>query len=258
MDLMNAYRLARRNVQVNTDPGTLVFLLLMPTIYLVFMGYMYGSLIGHLSVGGHAVSYISFLSPGIIAFQTLTAGAVAGSMLWSDRRYGMFEQILSTPYTRAEYLLGIIFTTMALSIFGAIVMILISLAVGALVTITVPGVAVIIFSLIFGSLFWGSFMLALAAKSKSNQMYNSIQVIILFLAGFASTVFYPISAGTPAVLRYIMILNPLTYITDTIRAGYVSSFNAAFLGQEAILVAETKLIFILAVLLYRNVRVGVK
>ncbi|MBX8635528.1 MAG: ABC transporter permease [Thermoplasmata archaeon] len=258
MDLMNAYRLARRNVQVNTDPGTLVFLLLMPTIYLIFMGYMYGSLISNLSVGGHSVSYISFLSPGIIAFQTLTAGSVAGSMLWSDRRYGMFEQILSIPYTRAEYLLGIIFTTMALSIFGALAMLLISLVIGALVSITALGVAAIIFSLIFGSLFWGSFNLALAAKSRSNQMYNSIQVIILFLAGFASTVFYPISAGTPAALRYIMVLNPLTYITDTIRAGYVSSFNTAFLGEEAILVAETTFIFILAVLLYRNVRVGVK
>ncbi len=258
MDLQNAYRLARRNVMVNTDPGTLVFLLLMPTIYLVFMGYMYGSLIGNLSVGGHSVHYISFLSPGIIAFQTLTAGAVAGSMLWSDRRYGMFEQILSAPYTRAEYLLGIIFTTMALSIFGALVMILISLAIGAIVSITFPGIVVITLSLILGSLFWGSFMLALAAKSKSNQMYNSIQVIILFLAGFASTVFYPISAGTPALLRDIMILNPLTYVTDTIRAGYVSSFGVAFIGDELILAAETTFIFILAVLLYRKVRIGVK
>jgi len=258
MDLMNAYRLARRNILVNTDPGTLIFLILMPTIYLIFMGYMYGSLIGNLSVGGHSIHYISFLSPGIIAFQTLTAGAVAGSMLWSDRRYGMFEQILSAPYTRAEYLLGIIFTTMALSIFGAIVMILISLALKAIVSITILGTAAIIFSLIFGSLFWGSFMLALAAKSKSNQMYNSIQVLILFLASFASTVFYPISSGTPAVLRYIMILNPLTYITDTIRSGYVSSFGITFIGNEIILIAETLFVFILAVLLYRNVRVGVK
>ncbi len=258
MDLLNAYRLAKRNILVNTDPGTLVFLILMPTIYLIFMGYMYGSLIGSISVGGHSIHYITFLSPGIIAFQTLTAGAVAGSMLWSDRRYGMFEQILSAPYTRAEYLLGIIFTTMALSIFGALVMILISLAVGAVVSISAQGIAAILFSLVFGSLFWGSFMLALAAKSKSNQMYNSLQMIILFLAGFASTVFYPISPGTPAALRYIMILNPLTYVTDTIRAGYVSTFGADFIADEAILVAETVFVFILAVLFYRKVRIGVK
>ncbi|MBX8631347.1 MAG: ABC transporter permease [Thermoplasmata archaeon] len=258
MDIISSYRLAKRNVLVNTDPGTLIFLIMMPTIYLVFMGYMYGSLISGLSIGGHSVQYISFLSPGIIAFQTLTAGAVAGSMLWSDRRYGMFEQILSGPYTRAEYLLGIIFTTMALSTFGAIVMLLLSFVLRATVSISPISLAAIVVSLIFGSLFWGSFMLALAAKSKSNQMYNSIQILILFFASFASTVFYPVSANTPAILRYTMVVNPLTYVTDAIRDGYVANFGLSFFTDEAVLIAETAFMFLIALMFYRKVRVGVK
>jgi ABC-2 type transport system permease protein len=257
-DIISAYRLARRNLIVNTDPGTLVFLIMMPTIYLVFMGYMYGSLISGLSVGGHTINYISFLAPGIISFQALTAGAVAGSMLWSDRRYGMFEQILSCPYTRAEYLLGIIFTTMALSIFGALIMLLLSVLLRATVSLALTAIIAIVASLIFGSLFWGSFMLALAAKSRSNQMYNSIQILILFFASFASTVFYPVSANTPALLRYITVFNPLTYLTDAIRYGYVANFGMGFVTDEAILIAETLVMFVISLIFYRNVRIGVK
>jgi len=258
MDLVGAYRLAKRNILVNTDPGTLVFLLLMPTMYLVFMGYMYGSLISGLSVAGHSIQYISFLSPGIISFQTLTAGAVAGSMLWSDRRYGMFEQILSGPYTRAEYLLGIMFTTMSLSIFGALVMLLLSILLRAALSFSIMALAGIVFTLILGSLFWGSFMLALAAKSKSNQMYNSLQVLILFFASFASTAFYPVSASSPAILRYIIAVNPLTYITDALRDGYVGSFPASFFGSELLLSVETAAMFAIALIFYRKVKVGVR
>ncbi|MEM3852634.1 MAG: ABC transporter permease [Methanomassiliicoccales archaeon] len=258
MDMLNAFRLTRRNLAVNTDPGTLVFLLLMPTMYLVFMGYMYGSLITNISVSSHAINYISFLAPGIISFQALTAGSVAGSMLWSDRRYGMFEQILSGPYTRAEYLMGIIITTMALSIFGALFMLFLSFILRATISLSLMTILSIIVSLVFGSLFWGSLMLALAAKSKSNQMYNSIQILILFFASFASTVFYPLSSAIPLALRYTAIANPLTYLSDSIRFAYVGHFGVSFVLDEAVLLIETIVMFLIALLFYRNVRVGVR
>ena len=57
MNILNSYRLMIRNVRVNTDPGTLVFLVLMPTIYLVFMGYMFGTLISQIPVGTTSINY---------------------------------------------------------------------------------------------------------------------------------------------------------------------------------------------------------
>ncbi len=258
MDLVNSYRLAKRNILVNTDPGTMVFLLLMPTLYLVFMGYMFGSLISSIPVGASKINYMNFLSPGIISFQTLTAGAVAGGMLWSDRRYGMFEQIISGPYTRAEYLLGIMFTTISIAIFGALIMLLISFALVGGISFGVAGFALIIFNLVLGSLFWGAFMLALAAVSKSNQMYNSIQVLILFFASFASTVFYPISQSAPLALRYTVTLNPLTYVADAIRDGYISLFGPSLIYDEIVLALATVVMFVIALLSYRTIRIGVK
>lgn len=258
MDLVNSYRLAKRNILVNTDPGTMVFLLMMPTLYLVFMGYMFGSLISGIQVGASNVNYMDFLSPGIISFQTLTAGAVAGGMLWSDRRYGMFEQIISGPYTRAEYLLGIMFTTISIAIFGAVIMLLISFALVGGISFGIAGFSIIILNLVLGSLFWGAFMLALAAVSKSNQMYNSIQVLILFFASFASTVFYPVSLSAPIALRYTVMFNPLTYVADAIRDGYISLFGPALLIDEMVLALSTVVMFVIALLSYRTIRIGVK
>jgi ABC-2 type transport system permease protein len=150
------------------------------------------------------------------------------------------------------------FTTIALAIFGAIIMIIISSLLIGGITFGLAGLGIIMLNLIVGSIFWGAFLLALAAISKSNQMYNSLQVIILFFASFASTVFYPISGSTPAALRYTVALNPLTYIADTVRDGYISLFNGSLIVDELILLFATIVMFMIALLSYRTIKIGVK
>lgn len=257
MNVAKAIRLTVRNVRINTDPGTLVFLILMPTIYLIFMGYMFGSLIGEIGVSTSKVSYQEFLSPGIIAFQTVTAGVVSGSMLWSDRRYGMFEQILSAPYTRTEYLFGILLTTLVFGLIGSGLMLAISEAFMSYVAISLIGAGMIVLEIVVGSLFWGCLFLAISALVTSNQAYNSIQILIIFFADFASTVFYPISPSTPVALKYLINANPLTYIANGLRSGYVSAINSAAILELVAVILEAFVALVIATLLYRKIRVGV-
>ena len=257
MNVLNSYRLMIRNVRINTDPGTLVFLILMPTIYLVFMGYMFGTLISGINVANSTVNYSVFLSPGIIAFETTTAGVVAGSLLWSDRRYGMFEQILSSPYKRSEYLFGILLTTIVFGFIGSGIMLAFSEIAMSYRPISPLGAGMIVVNVFLGSIFWGCLFLAIAAKVKSNQAYNSIQILIIFFADFASTVFYPITSATPSALKYLFYANPLTYIADGVRAGYVSQINGSDMLQLLVITIETAIIVIIASLLYRRVRVGI-
>jgi ABC-2 type transport system permease protein len=257
MNILNSYRLMIRNVRVNTDPGTLVFLVLMPTIYLVFMGYMFGTLISQIPVGTTSINYKEFLSPGIAAFETATAGIVAGGLLWSDRRYGMFEQILSSPYTRAEYLFGILLTTLVFGFIGSGIMMLVSEAFLDYTAISLMGLGLIVVSISLGSLFFGCMFLAIAAKVKSNQAYNSLTILIIFLVDFASTVFYPITSATPEALKILFYVNPLTYIADVVRAGYISTVTTTNFVELLVSLIETIVMVAIAVLLYRKVRVGV-
>lgn len=265
----NSMRLAWRNLRVNTDPGSLLIILGLPAMYLIFMGSMFVSIIPNFVIGGYAFSYESFLAGGILAFETVMAGTVGGSMLWADRRFGMFAQVLSGPFTRTEYLFGMIIATVLASLAGSFALIILGVVLGGVFTITLLGMSLILLTLIVGGIFFCSLMLFIAAKVNSNQAYNSIQVLIIFVISFISDAYYPISGKTPLVLQLVSYINPLTYVTDGIRAGLVPQSHMAsiftFWGalgtagaplEIAMLVAETVAMFLIAYWTYRNVRVS--
>jgi ABC-2 type transport system permease protein len=253
----NSIRLAWRNLKVNMDPGSLVVIVGLPAMYLLLQGTMYAAVIPAAFLGG--VNYITYLAPGIVAFQTVMAGTVGGSMLWSDRRYGMFSQILSGPFSRTQYLLGIIAATMAASLAGATLMIVLSVPLGSHIVFSLAGIGLVLLNLIVGGVFFCSMMLYIAAKVTSNQAYNSIQIIILFVINFVADVFYPLTSKTPRVLYYAAYANPLTYIADGIRAGLGSPSNFFTIWnplETVVLIVETTCLFLLAYRTYSRVKIS--
>jgi ABC-2 type transport system permease protein len=236
-------RLIYRNLSVNTDIGTIFFVVGLPTLYLVFFGYGYQSFIP----GGK--SYIEFLTPGILSFQTLIAGTVAGSMLWLDRRFGMLAQLLVGPFTRLQYLLGLIITSLILGIFGGMVM----LAVSSLIEphiLEFGGLILMLAAIVVGSVCYGSIMLLISALVKSQNTYNSIQVSVIFLSNFASTVFYPYSDALPLPLRFLFLANPLTYISNTVRDGYLNTYSSLDLIQFILTSTFTLFVLLLSARAY--------
>ncbi|MGI0071868.1 MAG: ABC transporter permease [Thermoplasmata archaeon] len=243
----NLLRLIYRNVVVNTDPGSLVILLGLPGMYLVFFGFGFQSLEG---TGGSGMSYLVFLTPGIMAFQAVMAGTVGGSILWADRRWGMLGQLLVGPFSRLEYLLGILLTSMLFGLGGAAVML--AVAFGLLHTIPTGFVAlgVVFGTIVVGSLFFGALMLLLAALIKSNTAYNSVQILLIFIVNFASTVFYPLSSGLPVVLRALFVANPLTYVSNTVRGAYTGTLSTGDGWETLVLGVETVIMLFLATRAY--------
>lgn len=220
---------------VNTDPASLVILIVLPAMYLVFFGYGFQSLIP--SSGGE--SYLRFLSPGIMSFQTLIAGTFGGSMLWADRRFGMLTQLLVGPFSRLEYLLGLIITALIFGLAGSFLMMLVAFALLHSLALTAQGVSLMVGSITVGSVLFGAVMLLISAYVKSNTTYNSIQVLLLFFVNFASPVFYPYSSSLPVAIRVLFYINPLTYVANTVRDGFLSTISLADGYQFAALVVVT-------------------
>jgi ABC-2 type transport system permease protein len=245
--LPNLLRLIYRNIRVNTDPGSLVILIGLPGMYLVFFGFGFSSLASG-GAGGNA--YLSYLTPGIMSFQVVMAGTVGGSMLWADRRWGMLSQLLVGPFTRLQYLLGIMFTSMLFGLGGAAVML--AVAFGLLGSIPTHALALgsIFGTIVLGSIFFGALMLLLGALVKSNTAYNSIQILLLFVVNFASTVFYPLSSSLPVALKILFDVNPLTYVADAVRGAYFGTLTSMDGYQVLVLVVETVVILILATQAY--------
>lgn len=228
---------------MNTDPASLTILLGLPAMYLIFFGFGFQSLAAG---GGAGTRYLAFLAPGIMAFQSVMAGTVAGSMLWADRRWGMLAQLLVGPFTRLEYLLGIIVTSALFGLGGAAVMLGIAVLLLGTTSLTFGGVALMFGVIAIGSLLFGALMLLIAALVKSNNAYNSIQILLIFLVSFASTVYYPLTSSLPLALRVLFIVNPLTYIADWTRGGYAASFGSNNPFEIVVLVAEMVVLLVLA------------
>ncbi len=247
MPIPNLLRLVYRNIVVNTDPGSLVILLGLPALYLVFFGFGFQSIAAS---GGGGTSYLRFLTPGILAFQAVMAGTVGGSILWADRRWGMLSQLLVGPFTRLQYLLGIMLSSMIFGLGGALVMLGVAAALIGLGPLGVVGLVGILAAITVGSIFFGALMLLLSALVKSNTTYNSIQILLIFVLNFASTVFYPLSPGLPLALRALFEVNPLTYVSDAVRGSYNGAFTPTDLYQVLLLGAETVVVLFLAVRAY--------
>ena len=229
-------RLVYRNVVVNTDYGTLIILVGLPALYLVFFGYGFQSL-----AAGASHSYIDFLAPGLVSFQTVMAGIVGGSMLWADSRWVMLAQLLVGPFSRLQYLLGIMLTSVVFGFAGAAVMMVAAYLLTGSLAVTAAGALLIVAAILVGSILFGSLMLFISALVKSNNAYNSIQVLIIFIVNFASTVFYSISPAIPAPLRALFLVNPLTYLANVVRDGYMGTVTTGdlyqLLGVAAVMLA---------------------
>lgn len=185
-----------------------------------------------------------------MSFQAVMAGVVGGSMLWADRRWGMLAQLLVGPFTRIEYLFGIMLTSLLFGLGGAAVMLVISVALLGTATLTVVGALALFGAIALGSIFFGSLMLLIAALVKSNTAYNSIQVLLIFIVNFASTVFYPFSSKLPYILQVLFAINPLTYIADAARAGYQGTLSSTNGYEMLILAVESVVVLFLATRAY--------
>jgi len=240
-------KLMYRNVMVNVDPGTLIILIGLPAMYLVFFGFGFGAMI---PLPGGTAAYLTFLTPGIMSVQCLMAGTVGGSMLWADRRWGMLAQLLVGPFTRLQYLLGIMFTSLLFGLVGAFVMLMGAFLIIGSLQITLWGALTAFAVIALGSIFFGSLMLLIAGLVKSNNAYNSIQILILFVVNFASTVFYSFSGGLPLPIQVLFQVNPLTYVANVARGGFQGVLPADVTWQLPLLVAETIVVLALATRVY--------
>lgn len=254
---MNIYiRLTYRNLRANLDRTSIFFELIFPLFFIFVQGYALGGIIPPFDIGGGiVVSYPLFLAAGAVTLTVINGGTNAGTQLWFDRKNGMFEQILMGPFTRAQYILSIIFATLIIGIAGSLLVFLIALPVlGGGLSLTAQGTGLVALALVLGTMFFGSFAIALSVALKSSESFQIVSTFAFFVFLFTSSVFYPANKA-PSLIQAVSFLNPLTYTTDMFRAGLFSSFTPVVSLEVTALVVEAVAVFIIALLAFRRIRV---
>ena len=239
-------RLVNRNITISINPGFLIWQVIFPLIYIFVAGFAYTALIPSVSFENKDLTYPAFLASGMIGFNIMNSTLVSGIIIWNDRRHGMFEQIMSGPFTRSHYILSNIAT---IAIVGLISAGLIT-AVGYPVffesvefsLVTIP---LIVFSSIAGAILFGSIASIISTRLRSSEGFNVIINTVFLFFAFVSTAFYP-AQGAPQPLATIFYLNPLTYLVDIIRAGIFGTITEFIILEMIVLAVLAAILFIIA------------
>ena len=234
-DMHPIIRLVNRNLTISLNPEFLIWQVFFPLVYIFVAGFAYTALIHDVPFGDEDLDYPAFLASGMIGFNIMNGTLLSGIMVWNDRRHGMFEQIMSGPFSRAQYILGNICTIGVLGLISAALIVFVGFPVYfESIEFSVMTIPLIVFAAIAGSVLFGSIASIISTRMRSSSgFYMIIQSVFLFLA-FVSTAFYP-ADGTPEPLHTAFYLNPLTYVVDIIRAGIFGNITGLVIIEAVVL-----------------------
>jgi ABC-2 type transport system permease protein len=240
------FRLVNRNLTISLNPGFLIWQIIFPLVYIFVAGFAYTSLINEVTFENKELNYPAFLATGMIGFNIMNSTLISGIIIWNDRRHGMFEQILSGPFTRANYILSNVCTIGIVGLISAALIAVVSYPIFfGYMEFSISTIPMLIFASITGSLLFGSIASIISTRLKSSEGFNVIINTSFLFFAFVSTAFYP-ATGAPEPLGTVFYLNPLTYLVDVIRAGIFGAITSFVLIEMVVLVLLASAFFFIA------------
>jgi ABC-2 type transport system permease protein len=234
------------------QPDIIIGSLLMPVIFVVLFGYVFGSSI---SVPGG--NYRVYLMSGLFAQSTLFASATVAVAVATDMTEGVIDRFKTLPIARSSVLIGRTASSVIIGLPSLAVMIGCGLAVGWR-SHGGLGNTVLAFALLslFGfAMGWVGAMIGLLARSP--QSADALGMIPSFLLGFISNVFVD-PARMPPWLRVAADWNPMSTVVTAIRDLFHTAQGPAPAGvwslQHPIVTTLAMIAVLLAVLVPLSVR----
>lgn len=191
----------------------LIGLALQSVLWVVLFGVGMRGMIG--DVDGS--DYMSFILPGIIALSAL-GGAVGGGMVLLDERLrGILKEYMAAPIPRLSILLGSATSTATKALAQAALMLVIGVMMGARLSLNPLGWLGALLLLGLFAVGFSGLALGVASISRSIAGYHGMIFLFNLPLLFASNALYPL-AVLPDWMRVIVLLNPVTYLVDAVRA----------------------------------------
>ncbi|GEM_PF-1017352 len=227
-----------------------------PLLYFFLLGTGMREMMGEMLFDGSPVDdYILFLTPGIIGMGIVSIAISSGTTSFNERQWGTFERVLTLPVSRSSYVLAKILVAMILSI-GQLLFILllgIPLVEGGLYC---DNIFLVLLATLLGVICFCSFITLLALSIKSSTEFYGLTGLMLLPIILCSPAFYSLEA-MPFWLRAIAYINPMTYMVDVLRAGFMGSWDQQIpWGIEVLILCVFTILFLaISIISLRRVRV---
>jgi len=177
-----------------------------PLLFLLVLGFGLGSIVTSTSSGG--ISYLKFVTPGIITMSVLFTSIFSGIQIIWDRQFGFLKETLVAPVSRISIMIGQTLGGATTAIIQGLILFLISLITGGL-SFNSGIIIALIFMILIGIGFT-AMGIAIASRMRDMQGFQLIMNFVVMPLFFLSGALFPLT-NAPAILKTITYLNPLTY-----------------------------------------------
>jgi ABC-2 type transport system permease protein len=205
------------------DPTELFSRAVQPVLWLVVFGQVFSHVRG-IPTGG--VSYLAFMTPGILAQSVLFSAIFYGIAVIWERDLGIVHKLLVTPAPRSALVLGKALAAGLRGVVQAAIVFLIALTLGIQLRWQFYPIVVVVIAVMLGSAIFSTFSLIIACIVKTRERFMGIGQVLTMPLFFASNAIYPIDL-MPGWLQTIARLNPLTYLVDALRGTMIAGGEAA-------------------------------
>jgi ABC-2 type transport system permease protein len=196
------------------DRTELITRMVQPALWLLIFGTTFSRL--HVINTG-SVSYLAFLSPGIIAQSALFISIFYGIQIIWDRDAGILAKLMVTPAPASALITGKSFAAGVRSVAQVVGVLVLAYLMGVGLTINPLRILAAMGTVMLGAAFFACLSMTLAGLVRNRDRLMGIGQAITMPLFFASNALYPVNV-MPGWLHMLSRVNPLSYEVDALRA----------------------------------------
>jgi len=182
--------------------------------FLALFGLGLGGFIG----GFRGVTYLSYLSPGIIGMSLLFGSVFTGVSVIFDRQFGFLKEMLVAPVSRTSIIIGKILGGAATAVIQGVLLLVVAGLMGAFtltVTFIIGAIASVGIMLLVTAGFVG-LGVAIGSSLTDFHAFQLLSTFIMWPVFMLSGVFFPIDVAPP-MLQIAILMDPLFYGVELLR-----------------------------------------
>lgn len=229
------------------DPTEVISRAIQPLLWLVVFGQVLAQVRG---IQTGQLSYLAFITPGILAQSVLFSAIFYGIGIIWERDLGVVHKLLASPALRVSLVFGKAVAAGFRGTLQAVVIYLIALVMHVSLRLDPLSIVAVLAGVMLGSGIFATFSLVIACIVKTRERFMGIGQLMTMPLFFASNAIYPLDI-MPDWLRIVAQINPLTYLIDALRGlmviggetvhGYTVDFAVMFAVFGAMLFVAVKL-----------------
>lgn len=230
---MKRYRKSRSGVLIR---------LIQPAIWIIVIGNTFAGTQPLIKSVGYDLSYIEFMTPGVIILTAIFTSIFGGvNTLW-DRRYGFMNKALTSPISRSSIALGKMLAISLVSALQASLILGIALAIGVNFVNPLMFIPIMLIVILF-SLGFSGISVVVAATAKSQETFWGIVNFLGMPLFMLSPALFPLEL-VPDWLAVVAKLNPVTYSVLLIRGMMTGTAQAASVVLELAVISGFVIIMV--------------